>query len=215
MNKNILNTHIIGKAGSGKTFFASNQAASFLKEGKKVLYIDYYRTETFSEVPNLVINPEVTFGGDFDNFKYEDFDKILKDFFAKNVSAKISILEGEFGDERTTRMCYFLSDFILKNKDIFSDYFIFIDEASRFDHVKIEQLLSESKDSNISYTLIHQYLDQFSKEMTDELLKTCKNIIFKLSPSDISYIATMYDLNPDVLSALENYEYKEIGPLNK
>ena len=51
MNKNILNTHIIGKAGSGKTFFASNQAASFLKEGKKVLYIDYYRTETFSEVP--------------------------------------------------------------------------------------------------------------------------------------------------------------------
>ncbi len=205
----------MGKAGSGKSLFASNKASDLFKEGKKVLFIDYYRTEIFSDAPNLIINPSVTFGGDFENFKYEDFEKIIKDFIQKNSSAKISILEGEFGTERTQKICSFLADFILINQDIFSGYSIFIDEVNRFDVGKISQLLSQSKNNNISYTIIHQYLDQFSKDMAVTIVKMCKNLVFRISLQDSEYIASIYGLESDALYNLPQYEYRELGPIEE
>ncbi len=214
MNSTNFNTHIVGRAGSGKTFFISNQASALLKEGKKVLFIDYYKVDTFPEAPSLVINHLVTFGNDFDNFKYEDLEKMLKDFLQKNSSAKIIISVPEIGDERARRICDLLTDYILNNQEFFADYFIFIDEIFRFNPVKIQQLLSESKNNHISYTFVYQYLEQFSKEVTDKWLNTCKNIIFSISPDDSAYIAGAYGLDPDSLHSLKQYEYKELGPLD-
>lgn len=213
METTIFNTNIVGNSGGGKTFFASNQATSLLKEGKKVLYIDYYKVDTFPEAPSLIINHLVTFGNDFDNFTYENFEKMLKDFLQTNSSSKIIISVNEIGEERTRRILDMLAEFILKNKDIFSNYFIFIDEANRFSHDKLQQLLSESKNNNISYTLIHQYLEQFSDEMEDVLLKSCKNIIFMVSSGDSKHIANIYGLDPDLLHNLKPHEYKELGPM--
>ena len=90
MNTKFFNTHIVGKAGSGKTFFASNKASDLLKEGKKVLFVNSYEMDTFSEAPSLVIVPPVNAsmmlgGSDFDKFSYEDFEKIIKDFLQKNI----------------------------------------------------------------------------------------------------------------------------------
>ena len=214
MNSTIFNTFIVGKGGSGKTFFISNQASSLLQEGKKVLFVDYYDVDTFPEAPCLVINQLVTSGNDLDTFTYENFETLLTDFLQKNNSAKIIISIPEIGNERAGRICDFLADFMLHNQAFFAGYRIFIDEMYRFDASKILRLLSGSKNNDISYTLVCQYVDQLSKEVADTLLKTCKNVIFKVGPYDSTYIGGIYGLDPDVLYTLTQYEHKELGPLD-
>jgi len=208
------NTHILGKSGSGKSFFISNQASSLFKEGKKVLFVDYYKVDAFPEGPILLINHLVTFGNDFDNFKYEDLEKMVKDFLQKNSSAKIIISVPEMGEERSARICNFLADIILNNKELFADYFIFIDEVNRFDSKKIEQLLLESKDFPMSLIIAHQYMGQFSEEFGSVLFHACKNIIFNISPFESKNIASTYNVDPALFENLKPYEYKEFEPIS-
>jgi hypothetical protein len=207
------NVHIIGNSGRGKTFYASKQAIELLAEGKKVLYIDYYKVDTFPDAPSLIIDPIVTFGNDFDKFTYENLEKILKDFLQVNPSAKIIISVGEMGELRAKHILDLTADFILNNKDIFSDYYIFVDDVDKLNQDKLQQLLKDSSNNNISYTLIHQYLDQFSEEVSEALLKECKNIIFKSAHGDCERIASMYGIDLDSLYNLPSYEYKELGPM--
>jgi RecA/RadA recombinase len=221
MNSTNFNTHIMGRAGSGKTFFISNQASALLKEGKKVLFIDYYNVDTFPEAPSLVISPLanplliLTNDSSDDAFKYEDLEKTLKDFLQKNSSAKIIIAKDQIGEARATRICNLLLDVILNNQEFFADYFIFIDEIFRFNPVKIQQLLSESKNNRISFTLAHQYMEQLQEDLNKVLFTTCKNIIFKISPFDSEFVASTFGANPAELENLNPFEYREFEQIVK
>jgi RecA/RadA recombinase len=220
MNSTNFNTHIMGRAGSGKTFFVSNQASALFKEGKKVFYIDWYNVDTFPEAPSLVIKPPansvfiLTNNPNDDAFGYENLENMVKEFLQKNSSAKVIIAKDQIGEARATRICNLLLDVILNNKELFADYFIFIDETYMFDSKKIQQLLSDSKDLHISLTIVHQYMGQVSEELGDTLLRTCKNIIFNISPFESKHVASIYNVDPALLENLKPYEYKEFEPIN-
>lgn len=151
---------------------------------------------------------------DDDNFKYEDLEKTVKDFVQTNSSAKIIIPDAKIGPDRAEHVSRLLADVILNNKEFFADYFIFIDEINKFDDSKIQKLLSESKESRISLFFTHQYMGQFSDELSEIILRTCKNIIFQISPSDSSLIASIVNTDSESLEKIKSYEYREFDPVN-
>ena len=66
----------------------------------------------------------------------------------------------------------------------------------------------------MSLTIAHQYMGQFSEEMGNILLHTCKNIIFNISPFESKTIASVYNVDPALFENLKPYEYKEFEPIS-
>ena len=70
----------------------------------------------------------------------------------------------------------------------FLPFHIYCDEAHRFLTDALEDLIAETRKFNVSLTLAHQYLSQFSTRQADALLSVGSAIIFNIDTKDARHL---------------------------
>lgn len=67
-------------------------------------------------------------------------------------------------------------------------FHVYCDEAHRFATDAIEDLLAETRKYNVSLTLAHQYLSQFSPNVKDAIATAFTTAIFRVNASDANFL---------------------------
>lgn len=177
---NKTNTHIMGMTGTGKTYFAYQQACELVKNGEHVLFLSSFDDTDQSNLEKKSITSQ------------EDIEDVLASIL-KGESVHIIFQAGEIGREKSKE---FENDFlheILKNIDSLKGVYLFIDEAQNIDDVNLAVLCSEVRKYNIGLILIHQYFDQFSEKIKSDIRNYFKKgIYFKTFENDINNILELF-----------------------
>ena len=172
----------MGSTGTGKTYFAYQQACELVKNGEHVLFLSSFDDTDQSNLEKKSITSQ------------EDIEGVLASIL-KGESVQVIFQAGEIGREKSKE---FENDFlheIFKNIDSLKGMYLFIDEAQNIDEVNLAVLCSEVRKYDIGLVLIHQYFDQFSEKIKSDIRNYFKKgIYFKTFENDINNIL---DLFPD------------------
>ena len=192
-------THIMGSTGTGKTYFAYQEAGKLAKEGSHVLFLSNFDDMQQGALEKRYIKTIVD----------------LQDIFIEGVlmheSYHVIFPRGENGSEQSREL---KNNFLLQICHRFETCrgtHLFIDEAQDADEINLVTLLSEAKKYDIKIILIHQYFDQLSKKIQSVLgfysPKTC--IYFQTFGNEVTRILEKYPESGKTVSDIENLKQGE------
>jgi hypothetical protein len=87
-------------------------------------------------------------------------------------------------------------------------FHVFCDEAHRFITDAIEDLIAETRKYNVSLTLAHQYMSQFSTPKADAISSVGSTIMFRVNSADAAYLRKNLQgkVDMDVLTGLPQFK---------
>lgn len=95
-----------------------------------------------------------------------------------------------------------------EGESAYRPFHIYCDEAHRFITDAIEDLITQTRKRNVSLTMAHQYMSQFSTRKTDAISSVGSTVIFRVNTTDATYLKKDLQgrVSSDDLIALPNYE---------
>lgn len=184
----------MGSTGTGKTYFAYQQAYELVKNGEHVLFLSSFDDTEKSNIEKKIITLQ------------EDIKNILPSLL-KRESMHVIFQTGEIGREKSKELENDFLHEIFKNIDSLKGMYLFIDEAQNIDKVNLAVLCSEVRKYDIGLVLIHQYFDQFSEKIKSDIKNYFKNgIYFKTFENDINNILDLFPHSGKTKGDFENLE---------
>ena len=192
-------TRIIGATGTGKTYFAYQEACELVKNGEHVLFLSNFEDIQQGDLEKKYIKTVV------------DLQNIFIEALLMHKSYHVIFPNGELGLESSRALeNNFLQQISHKFGSIKNTY-LFIDEAQNIDEMNLILLLSEVKKYDIKLILIHQYFDQFSEKVQSDLdYFGGTGIYFQNFGNEIKRILEKYPYSgktPDYIENLKQGQY--------
>lgn len=200
-----INTHIMGRAGSGKTYFISKLAIELTKKDSPFIYISTF--DDFGELSP----PTAKFTLDTEPVVKE----ILRHIASKE-SVSIYIPKGVIGPEAAREIMKELIQEIIGNYKVLENYTLFLDEAQNIDNESLIKVLENSNTNNYSVYLSHQYLEQLSEELEKTIMNICKQYVyFRIAAVDLDKIILQFQDDVDQVTHIQNLKESEYAILTK
>jgi hypothetical protein len=196
INKTI--THIMGETGSGKTYFATQQAIELVKNNQKVLFLSRFDDINDTGFEKIYITSD------------QDVENVFTNDPLAKQALHVVFPPKDIGSEESTRLENEFLHRICQNLENTRSTYLFIDEAQNIDEINLTALLSEARKYDIKIILIHQYFDQLTEKVQSDLdyfLGT--GIYFKTSGNEIVRILEKFPDSGKIVDDIENLKLGE------
>ncbi len=195
-NQSLLNsklTHIMGRAGTGKTYFVKNQIEEIIKNNKNVIYL--------SAFDDIVVDSNL-----LEKVYIENEDDI-KNTYIENKNLHIVFDRRKIGEDEAIKLAnkFMLSK--IESGKLSEKTYLILDDCQKYE----DDIFNKIINSSVNVVLIHQYIEQLNDDTQFLVFNHCeKGIYFNMAKSNIDTLKLYYkeDVKEiDTISNLDVYEY--------